>query len=90
MSLVTELNETESTEGDEGMYYLVSLDPPCSQIIFQHSTSRCGALGPHFSRTTYTEIHIGCVIDFPAHRPFRALPRGPGVVEPLGSPPPAG
>ncbi len=41
---------------EEGAYYVLAFNKPNGSFVFQHSTSRCGMVGPHWERTTYTEI----------------------------------
>ena len=53
----TELKEQPATNFDQGTYYVLSVDRPGGTFMLQHDTSHCGIMGPHWDRTTYTEIH---------------------------------
>lgn len=47
----------DAPTGDfDGVYYLLCFDKPNGRFIFQHDTSHCGMMGPHWEVATYTEI----------------------------------
>ena len=50
------LPEVPLGDFEEGVYYVLTFNKRDGSFVFQHSTSRCGMLGPHWERTTYTEI----------------------------------
>jgi hypothetical protein len=40
----------------EAIYYVVSFDLGACRFVFQHDTSHCGVIGPHWEVTTFSEI----------------------------------
>ena len=47
----------EAPAGDfDGVYYVLCFDKPNGRFVFQHDTSHCGMMGPHWEVATYTEI----------------------------------
>jgi hypothetical protein len=65
---------------EEGVYYVLWFNMAQASFFLQHSTSRCGRIGPHWERTTYTEIETSAWTMYA--RPGQA--GDPGGHPPLG------
>jgi hypothetical protein len=47
----------DAQPGDfDGIYYVLCFDRPNGRFVFQHDTSHCGIMGPHWEEETYTAI----------------------------------
>jgi hypothetical protein len=60
---------------EEGAYYVLWFSTAKASFFLQHDTSRCGLIGPHWERTTYTEIAATSWTMY-AHPKQAAEPRG--------------
>ena len=61
----------DAPDGDfDGVYYVLWFDKPKARFVFQHDTSHCGVMGPHWEEETYTHIYRNPHVALGLHPPI--------------------